>query len=197
MNGNDVALIDNDFIQQLAGLNYEDEKWLKMLSAMFVGLGCKAGIHELVYDNEMMDDGAPARAKGRIHFLCDNQVVEIMPLDEIKNNILKKKYYEMVFKEIYKEFHGDVIEIDIFNDWKKKCSLGEIHSLTMCASEGYGIFLSDDHGSKKIAEVINARFVHGEKAIKVYDRKEAVDKLQQNDIVHIPKHERKMIKRKN
>ena len=59
---------------------------------------CNRFFHELVYDNEMMDDGAPVRAKGRIHFLCDNQVVEIMQLDEIKNNILKKKYYEMVFK---------------------------------------------------------------------------------------------------
>lgn len=197
MKDRDVALIDNDFIQQLAGLDYEDDKWIKMLSAMFEGLGCKAGIHELVYHNEMMDGGASAKTRGRIQNLCDNQVVEIKPLDEIKSNIIKKKYYEMVFKEICKEFHGYVIDIDIFYDWKKKCSLGEIHSLTMCASEGYGIFLSDDHGSKKIAEVINARFVPGEKAIKVYDRKEAVDILQQNNIVHIPKYERKMIKRKN
>ena len=66
-----------------------------------------------------------------------------------------------IANECLNYFYGDLIFDtleELWGFWAKRRSLGELHSLTMCAVCSCGMFLSDDKGSKRIKDYIKMRF---------------------------------------
>ncbi|MBE5912367.1 hypothetical protein [Pseudobutyrivibrio sp.] len=188
-----IALVDNDFMHKIASIVMQESEWISLVGRLFHDLGCIAGVHSLVYINEMMDVSAPEHGKNRIKSLTEKEMLLIQDLNKILYDDDLRNYYKIVFMEICNEYYGEVPIEDIFTQWKRNCSLGEIHSITMCVLFEFGIFLSDDIGSKTIARsVVENKLCPN--TIIVYSREDAIDYI--NSSVHstLKKNEKRMIK---
>lgn len=149
---NPVA-IDNDFLNHLLGIkNHTDLEHL--IKRFFVALQVRVSMHRMVYDHEAI----VLKNSLRDSLIADS-TISIVELDSIWNGISsKKKYYEIIVKEIYKDFTG--IEYpcnNFFNDWKAQSSLGEVHTVVMCALLTWDCFLSDDKQAASKLQVIASR----------------------------------------
>lgn len=172
------AAIDNDFVMHLAEIdNWSKEDHLNNVMTMFDELDVIPIMHELVYNKELCG-GPDTTCKNNALSFFVNDIINVKYLSEIIDNQSKRQYYEIVFKEIYYDFKGNLPSNikDIFKDWKNKASLGETHTVVMCFIMGCSIFLSDDDDSKKLSQVLKNK-----KSFKldVYDRKKACDRIKE------------------
>jgi len=175
----DIALIDNDFIQHLTKVEYGDEEqWKDLIDRLFKALDYSLAFHELLYRNEVLDEGTSSIVKRRVLGLIKEEKVFIESISIIKKDTSKTEYYKIVFEEICNDILGKKPVDDIFKDWKRGKSLGEIHSLSMCVVCNYKLFLSDDDDSKKIRSFLKRKFV--ENSICVYNRDECLDMAIEN-----------------
>ncbi len=162
-----IVLVDNDFIFHILEtkkIPFQDIE--KILVSAFQAKSIDPYMHELVYNNEFID-------KNNSKLLFDHNVLSIISLNTIlQNDSEKEEYYCFLVPELFKKIFGEELgfkEKEVLTLWKKQASLGEIHGLAACFIGGYGIFLSDDKGSKQISEILATEY---KGAISVYNRQE-------------------------
>lgn len=187
-----TAAVDNDFICHLSEANLPENTLIEKLKIIFSELGFTAIIHPMVYDNEVM------HSKERIKLLFSEKIIQKVEFSEIfEDDDSKKAYYIMLVKELFKSlYRGDVLDIadeNILEFWRRRMSLGEIHSIAMCLTCGCNIFLSDDDDSKKLLRIIKNKFRN---SIKVYDREELIEKHLLEGETTIPRDIRKSLSHK-
>ncbi len=173
------AAVDNDFICHLAEIEWKnkDTNLSDIVEMLFQDMNVKPIMHEFVYKYELDDDGNIDRIRRQAKEFFDREIVSIKRNDDYLITKEQKIYYEYVFKEIYREFIGEVPIRDIWNGWIKKASLGETHTVVMCSFVGCGIFLSDDKGSILLKQIIKDKFNF---EICIYDRDKAVEMAKQS-----------------
>ena len=175
----ETALIDNDFVQHLAEIEYIDEDhWKDLILRLFIALDCSLAFHELLYRNEVMDISNSDVVKKRIAGFVKDGHIEIKNLDIIQSDSAREEYYGIVFEEVCNDILGYIPVKDIFNDWSRGNSLGEIHSLTMCAVCGYALFLSDDSDAQRIRVFLQRKFMAN--SINVYNRENCLEVALEN-----------------
>ena len=166
-----IALVDNDFVQRIAEIKLPFDTVQKALNEIFHNMNIRPFMHELVYSNEFVNLN-----NAQLYF--DNGLINVLLLQSIfQNDPEKIQYYCFLIPELYKKFTGLELEFQgsqVLTCWKKRASLGEVHSLTACFIGGYGIFLSDDLGSKQVCAIINRDYSG---TITVYNRREFMQQL--------------------
>lgn len=173
INEHSVA-IDNDFIGHLVDTeSVEPDELGKILDIVFSALGLCAIIHPLVYEKEV------PKENGKIMQLFKENVIHNVEFSDITGGDEgKERYYAYAVKYLYHELSGENFPVehgDVFNFWKARSSLGEIHTVAMCIVCACGIFLSDDKDSKELAGLIKNKFAV---EVSVYNRKEFFTKHQ-------------------
>lgn len=153
------AVLDNDFLMHCVELKKCPDPcdlFLRFLNA----LGLEAIMHPLVYEKETvpyLKNCCPAN--GALWQLFDGNEICIPPLEDCDFTQDKRKYYQMMVKNIYQAFMGTPFPCnDVFSEWKANHSLGEVHSVVLCMLWNYDTFLSDDKKvSKELGQVVKAR----------------------------------------
>lgn len=185
------AAIDNDFVMHLAEIDWTLKELDEKVRLYFFGMEVCPIMHELVYTHEM-EGGADFKDKTRALSFFQENIIQIKEMNSFLETDAKKQYYEIVFKEIYRDFKGILPEgiKDILKDWKSRASLGETHTVTMCFVLGCDVFLSDDDDSKELAKILKSKQAF---SIRVYTRGEAMEALKK-DFSKLNKHDRRALK---
>lgn len=156
--------IDNDFLDHLLKIkgsrrNPLDEAALTdLIGRFFVAQELSPVMHSMVYEHEALVFKNAVRDK-----LTQEGILSIIPLGDIlKTKEGGETYYAMMVREIYREFTGKPYPCkNVFQDWKSRMSLGEIHTVVMCAFLHYDCFLSDDsEAAKKLPGIVKRRLNH-------------------------------------
>ncbi len=171
------ALVDNDFLNHLVGKKIPVNQPLEeVIKTIFEGLGVEAYMHELVKEHELVLDTMPPGSRKVVISLFQKDYIKIAFLNKILSTEAQKDYYIKMFMDIYYEFKGELPfeEKKILTEWRRGKSLGEVHSLTMCLVDNFGIFLSDDDDSRKLKAIIEDKF---SVKIEVFDRRKALDRV--------------------
>lgn len=191
---NELAVVDNDFIIHLSETEFKEKSVSDVVSCLFDEMQVDPIMHSLVYQHELNCDGVPDSAKNTALKLFEQKIIEIYHLTEIEKDEDKKSYYQAVFEEAYFGIHGKKVLFDIFKDWKAGTSLGETHSLALCAVIECGIFLSDDSDSVKISEYLRNKLAF---ETKIYNRKKACERAREIGQGKLDKCTRRAIAHKN
>lgn len=165
-----TAVVDNDFIIHLVESRLEDDVLLSSISHIFDDLGLTALIHPLVYEKELPQDNV------RVKLMLHRSIIQRVQFSDIFQNDEQEAYYYFLVQELYHARTGRDFPVsgkDIQVYWKRRDSLGEVHSISMCMVCGCGIFLSDDSDSKWLGSYVRNRAMG---SIAVYNRTELVDK---------------------
>lgn len=165
-----IALIDNDVVQHLGeARNKTQTEKEDIVRKAFEALGIVGQMHELVYKNEFQD-------RNNTQQFFDHGIFSVLTMESIfDGNDAKKTYYCQLIPELYKIMSGtDLGLTDVLTQWKKYCSFGEVHCLAACLVGKYGIFVSDDHGSKNLNRLIETQY---KRRIAVYNREDLYQKL--------------------
>ena len=180
-----AAMIDNDFLDHVVSMNFNSTEIVRILSVVFSGLNVEPMIHPLVVQNEVLVDST------KISAVLNQDVIKLPTLEDIhENDPARIAYYSYLVLELYKKFTGYELEIGeatVFTFWKRRCSLGEIHSVSTCLLCGCGLFLSDDSDSQKIKNIIKQNFAVD---IAVHNRRAVIELLREKGTT-LSKHERK------
>lgn len=150
---NPVA-IDNDFLNHLLEIRMYPQLD-QLIKRFFAALQVSVSMHRMVYDHE----AKVVENSLRDSLVADN-TLSVVELDTIWNcNPSKKAYYKMIVQAIYKDFTGMQYPCDnFFEDWRAQCSLGEVHTVAMCALLMWDCFLSDDKkAASKLQEIVSRR----------------------------------------
>ena len=85
----------------------------------------------------------------------------------------KRAYYMFLVPELYYALRGEQLPegTNILTYWKRKCSLGEIHTVSMCLVTSCSLFLSDDGDSKALMNIVLEKFAAH---IDVYNRNDVI-----------------------
>ena len=179
---NSTAIVDNDFINHLAGSRIADDLLVCSLLDIFNSLSVAAAIHPLVYDKELFPQ------TDRIKLLFQKEVIRRLTFDDaFEQDSDKETYYCYLVAELYSYLNGYSLPVagrEVLNYWKRRESLGEVHSLSLCLVCDCGIFLSDDSDSKRLAEYIIRKSLG---TVCVYNRKELIDKSINEAATQIPR----------
>ena len=179
---NSTAIVDNDFINHLAGSRIADDLLVCSLLDIFNSLSLVAAIHPLVYDKELFPQ------TDRIKLLFQKEVIRRLTFDDaFEQDSDKETYYCYLVAELYSYLNGYSLPVagrEVLNYWKRRESLGEVHSLSLCLVCDCGIFLSDDSDSKRLAEYIIRKSLG---TVCVYNRKELIDKSINEAATQIPR----------
>ena len=150
------ACIDTDFLIHISETKCTVNDLLKYLAIAFEKQNLCGVMHPLVYEKELPKD-FPV-----IQEIFKNNIVHVVSLKEIfagEDGEDRRAYYSFLVPELFKKLNGaDLPFINIFNDWKHKCSLGEVHSISLCLTCGCKLFLSDDNDSKRLWRLIESDF---------------------------------------
>lgn len=186
--------IDNDFVMHLSEIDWEQEYLEKTIKTFFEELKITPVMHELVYDFELVS-GAETEYKTISLVFFNHGLMKKKLFAEYLTTPIKEKYYEMILKEIYRDFKGEFPPSikDVFKDWKSHASLGETHSVTMCFMTQMDIFLSDDNDSKKLKNILETK---KQFTLNVYNREAACTRLKEMGTT-LNKDLRKVIKHKH
>lgn len=189
------AAVDNDFVTHLSEIdNWEQKKLMETVKLLFDELNISPVMHELVYTNELNVLSDSSNIKKALLFF-ENGIIKQKKIYDFLDTESKRKYYEMVFKEVYRDFKGNLPDSikDIFKDWKKRASLGETHTVVMCFMINCDIFLSDDSGSETLAKILRSKKAFD---VKVYNREKACERLKEIGSTAINKTDRRVLKHK-
>lgn len=186
-----VAAVDNDFVMHIAETEIKDRNLDDVVSTMFSDLKVEPIMHELVYKYEL-EGGADSKGKTiALNFFSEGIISQKLMADFLDSES-KKNYYKTVLKKIYYDFKGPLPSSisDILIDWASSASLGETHTMAMCAMINCGIFLSDDKGSSKLAHILKRQYAFD---VKTYNREEAIKYMTELG-TSIKKHDRNALK---
>lgn len=179
---NSTAIVDNDFINHLVGSRLADDLLVRALLDIFNSLSLVAAIHPLVYDKELFPQ------TDRIKLLFQKEVIRRLTFgDAFEQGSDEETYYCYLVGELYVHLNGCSLPVagrEVLSYWKRRESLGEVHSLSLCLVCGCGIFLSDDSDSKRLAEYIIRKSLG---TVCVYNRKELIDKSINEAATQIPR----------
>ncbi len=168
------AMIDNDFLDHAISMDFSSEDVVRILAKIFCELEVEPMIHPLVMQNEVLTDSVKTRA------ILNQEIIKFPTLEDIHHNDPNRiSFYSYLVLELYKKLTGyklDLGDSTVFTFWKRRISLGEIHSLSTCLLCGCGLFLSDDKDAQKIKEIIKQSFATD---IAVHNRQAVVDLLQE------------------
>ena len=148
------ACVDTDFLIHVAETKCAAIDLLKYLAIAFEKL-CLCGVmHPLIYEKELPQD-TPV-----IQQVFEAQIIQVVDLDALfsgEDGEARKAYYSFLVPELFKKLKGEELPVeDIFNEWKRKCSFGEVHSIALCLVFGCRLFLSDDSDSKQLRKFIDS-----------------------------------------
>lgn len=135
---NSTAIVDNDFMNHLVDSKLSDEQLTANLQAIFNSLELSVTVHPLVHEHEVLRDNK------RIQILFQKSIVQQMAFtDAFESNSDAEAYYCYLVRELYGHLKGTEFPVTgrgVLTYWKRKESLGEIHSMSMCMICGCGIF---------------------------------------------------------
>lgn len=180
------AAVDTDFVNHVAEITLTDPEPIKLLNSILTKAQLNAIIHPLVYEHEILQDDRKI-----LKFFVEGVIAQPTFDDIFQGNTDREAYYRYLFPELYNTLHGEAPfppGCNILTYWKRKMSLGEIHSVTMCLVCGCGIFLSDDGDSKRLAQTVKQRAMGH---IDVYNRSEILTFSQKISGSNLPKKERR------
>ena len=163
--------IDTYFLDHLVTIQ-RHENIYDLICRFFQALGVSPNMHPLVYEKEIAFKQNAVSKK-----LFDNNLVCVPTFQEIwQGNAGGKRYYELMVAQIYNDFMGTAYPCaDICADWKAQMSLGEVHTVVMCAFLLWDCFLSDDGDAQKnLSGILNNRMTH---PINIYSRGNRCDSL--------------------
>ena len=178
-------------VMHIAETKLKDNNLFNVVRTMFSEMNVVPIMHELVYRNELYG-GADSNNRTIALKFFSNRIITQKMISDFLDSPSKRKYYVMVVKKLYYDFKGPLPQgvNDILNDWASNASLGETHTMAMCAMINCGVFLSDDKGSDKLAKVLKNRFAFD---VQVLNREKAIRKLAQME-TSIKKHDRNALK---
>jgi hypothetical protein len=174
------AAIDTDFLNHVVSMKCLQSDISAILIKMFSTHSIECIMHPLVYKHEVQSS--------KPLFLFTSKIIQVPSLSDIFEDETQKQYYcEILVPELYKQLTGEVYPIDasnILNQWKSGKSFGEVHTVSMCLLCGCALFLSDDHGSKQLQQIIETTSMG---SVKVYNRSEFLDFCSENDSSLLPR----------
>ena len=167
---NPVA-IDNDFLVHLLDIKKHPDLE-QLIKRFFAALQVQVSMHPMVYQYETAILKNPLCAK-----LLADSTISIVQLDAIwAGKPGGKRYYSMMVQEIYKDFTGKKYPLpDVLGNWKAQCSLGEVHTVVMCAFLLWDCFLSDDNEAASKLQVIVQNKLNWE--VNIFSRKNRCESL--------------------
>lgn len=163
--------IDNDFLGHLTKIKRHPNVY-DLICRFFQALDVSVWMHPLVYDNEAKD--------------CLNETgKKLFAANVVRPQIFSdvwgrkpggQQYYEMMVQQIYQDFMGVPYPCaNVCSDWRRGKSLGEVHTVVMCAFLSWNCFLSDDGDTgKELGGILQERMTH---PINIYNRKNRCDHL--------------------
>lgn len=150
------ACVDTDFLIHIAETRCNVVELLKYLAIAFEKQNLFGVMHPLIYEKELPRD------RPVIQKIFKEEIIQVVDLDGLftgESGEDRKAYYSFLVPELFKKLKGTAFPVkDIFNDWKRKCSLGEVHSIALCLVYGCALFLSDDDDSKRLQKLSEADF---------------------------------------
>lgn len=163
------AGLDTDFLNHITEIRKHPDLYT-LVCNFFTVLDVAPSMHSLVYEKEVLTQN---EIKKR---LFNEGVIGIQSMESIwKSKPGGKRYYEMMVRQLYRESTGqDYPCADVCKHWKARQSLGEIHTLVMCAFLGWTCLLSDDKGAKTAAEIAKSILA----TVEVKSRKDCYELLQ-------------------
>lgn len=157
--------IDNDFLSHLVEITGYSDLYTLIVD-FFDAMKVSVEMHPFVYEYETQPYQSDLTKK-----LFTNEIIKISDFAIIKNSSAKKSYYETMVKQIYYEFTGKAFPCkDVCSEWKKRCSLGEVHTVVFSVMVGMDCFLSDDKEVSRCLGEIVQRIMS--KPIEIKNRKE-------------------------
>ena len=164
-----VAAIDNDFLNHLLEIKAHPNL-LGLIQRFFSALQVNAVMHPLVLHNEAEITSNTTR----IALFSSGTITEVDMDSSLFSDESKKQYCYMLIKVIYKDFTGEEYPCeDVINGWVSQKSLGEVHTVVMCALLYYECFLSDDHDAAKYLQGIVDRRLNWK--VNIYNRQNRCD----------------------
>jgi len=173
-----MAVIDNDFLDHLGDLNNHDDAF-DLIVKFFDALDYKVFIHPHVYKYEKKPGKNPL-----VERLFDEGVITVSDLfDVLACKPIEKTRYELVVKQVYKNFTGrEFPKIDLFDKWQTGDDLGEVHSAAMCVILECDYLLSDDNKAVRylgdITKKVAQKFIH------VYNRQQCCDLVKKTGLMN-------------
>ena len=176
MHETQTVAIDNDFLNHLLGIRKHPDL-ISLIKSFFNALCVVPVMHPLVYDREAII----RPDKTRDVLFRDGTISKVELVDILSSQDGGVQYYSLLIKDIYRQFMGKEYPCsDIINDWLAGQSLGEVHTVVMCAFLLYDCFLSDDgDAALKLQGIVNRRLNW---SIAIYSRKNRCDYLRSLDI---------------
>lgn len=163
------AAIDNDFLGHLADTRGQEAEVCGMIRRFFQGLDYAPELHELICRHETPRDHPV------ILRLLREKVVEIRPLrDILTSRPGGGRYYEMLVRNLYKEMKGADYPCDVFEEWIRHQSLGEVHCVAMCFLLNYICVLSDDGDAKDLRQIMSDKTARD---VPIYSRADCRERL--------------------
>lgn len=143
MTSNQCAVIDADFYIKMTEYACDDGK---LFLQLMKDLGVQPVMHDFVANTELKDSPCIADMK-------TSGAIQIIRYEHYLKSEKDKKDYEEYFLEAYEKMN--LFEFpekeDIYTYSFKDESLGEIRSIYMAKKLGYGYFMTDDGGAKRLA----------------------------------------------
>ncbi|MCM1233998.1 MAG: hypothetical protein NC489_28160 [Ruminococcus flavefaciens] len=170
-----TAAVDTDFILHIAEINRPPERIAEILDLVLTALDVCAVIHPLVYAKEL-DCAKPA-----VSALFTAGVIRPLAFepDIFQGDNAREVYYRYLVPELYRRLTGDNFPegVDELTYWKRKSSLGEVHSVAMCLICGFGLFLSDDRDTMALKQIVEQQMLG---QIEIYNRQEVLDRCSED-----------------
>lgn len=150
------ACVDTDFLIHISETKCAPDDTVTYLAIAFEKIGRIGIAHPLVYQNEIPKDHVV------VSKIFKEKVVQIVQWDDVfvgDKAEDRRLYYQYLVPQIFRKLTGlDLPITDVFTEWKRHCSLGEVHSISLCLICGCDLFLSDDRDSKRIQRLIREDF---------------------------------------
>lgn len=167
--------IDNDFLSHLLEIKKHPDL-PGLISSFFEALSVFPVMHPLVFERE-----AKVFPNKTRDVLFDRGIISSENLiDILKAQNGGEQYYSMMVRDIYRQFKGkDFPCNNPMTDWVAGQSLGEVHTVVMCAFLLYDCFLSDDGDAAcKLQGIVNRRLNW---KINIYSRRDRCELLRTKD----------------
>jgi len=161
------AAVDTDFLVHVAAIRKTNPSLL--LKHYCIDANQELFVHELLYHHE-------AKSFNEISCFFSENIVQIHSfLSSMRPH--QKLMYEKYIKDLYFKYKAAPFPCDVFFEWRKSQSFGELHSITMCILYSFSIMLSDDGDAKTLASIAKQLF-KDRNDIRILNRSEAVNAIE-------------------
>lgn len=143
------AAIDNDFLSHLVETSGSQKEICSLIRDFFQGLDLSPELHQLIWQYET-DQKNPI-----IRQLLVEKVMAFRALPDILTTRPEGgRYYEFLVRNVYREMTGREYPCDVYTEWRKFQSLGEVHCAVTCLFLNYVGLLSDDKEAKSLKTIM-------------------------------------------